>query len=91
MRTAALSSFRKIWGRIDETLEPGNYTILVENNYNVKPFNGKKTIVLSTTNAFGGKNTFLAVAYLVVGSVCMLIAIAFTFKKILSRREAKNK
>jgi len=97
MRTAALSNFRKLWGRINETLEEGTYTIYIMNSisknfgvlkflidYDVSQFSGKKAVVLSTTNAFGGKNMFLAVAYLVVGSVCMLIALMFSVKKMMS-------
>ncbi len=53
-------------------------------DYDVSKFGGKKAIVLSTTNVFGGKNTFLAIAYLVVGCVCMLIALMFSIKKIMS-------
>jgi len=34
MRTAGLSTFRKLWGRISETMESGTYTFTIENNYN---------------------------------------------------------
>lgn len=67
MRTAALPKFRKLWGKIDTDIEKGVYTLDVLNLYNVKDFDGKKTFIISTANAFGGKNIFLAVAYLVVG------------------------
>jgi uncharacterized membrane protein YuzA (DUF378 family) len=47
--------------------------------------------VLSTTNALGGKNYFLAVCYIVVGSLCLIFAIIFLFaflkkKKDINRR-----
>ncbi len=32
MRTAALSNFRKLWGRINETLEEGDYTVSIKNS-----------------------------------------------------------
>lgn len=38
MRTAGLPNFRKLWGRINETLQPGNYTINIVNNYDVSSF-----------------------------------------------------
>ena len=77
MRTAGLPNFRKLWGRIDNGLEPGKYTLEVDNQYQVKPFQGQKSFVLSTTNALGGKNYFLAVCYITVGTLCMLFAFVF--------------
>jgi hypothetical protein len=38
MRTAGLPNFRKLWGRIDGTLQPGKYYLLIDNNYEVAPF-----------------------------------------------------
>ena len=35
MRTAALSNFRKLWGRINETLEEGDYTVYIQNSENL--------------------------------------------------------
>ena len=40
MRTAGLPNFRKLWGRIDMTLQPGEYYLKVINNYEVSPFQG---------------------------------------------------
>lgn len=77
MRTAGLPNFRKLWGRIDETLTPGSYTVEIVNKYDVNGFDGNKSFVLSTTNALGGKNYFLAICYLVVGSLCLVFAIIF--------------
>lgn len=78
MRTAGLPNFRKLWGRLDnETLEAGSYELVITNLYNVAPFDGTKSFVISTTNALGGKNYFLAICYLVVGSLCIVFAIIF--------------
>jgi hypothetical protein len=38
MRVAATSNFMKLWGRIDETLPKGTYTITINNNFDVSPF-----------------------------------------------------
>jgi len=57
MRTAGLPNFRKLYGKISvegDVLEAGPYTVKIENNYNVKDFQGKKYFVLSTTNMLGG-------------------------------------
>lgn len=89
MRTAGLPNFRKLWGRIDTYLDPGLYTLKVQNNYNVAPFGGTKSFVLSTTNALGGKNYFLAICYIVVGALCMIFAIIF-FIAWMRKRSSNN-
>lgn len=40
----------------------------------------KKHFVVSTANAFGGKNVFLAISYIVVGSICSVITLGFLIK-----------
>jgi hypothetical protein len=77
MRPAGLPNFRKLWGRINTTLDVGTYSLEIDNNFEVKPFNGQKFFVLSTVNSLGGKNSFLGISYLVVGAVCIIMAIAF--------------
>jgi hypothetical protein len=77
MRTAGLPDFRKLWGRIEEDLEPGTYEIGVFSNYPVEKFDGRKSWVISTTNELGGKNLFLAICYIVVGVLCLVFALIF--------------
>uniref|UniRef100_A0A7S3IY80 Cell cycle control protein 50A n=1 Tax=Strombidium inclinatum TaxID=197538 RepID=A0A7S3IY80_9SPIT len=85
MRTAGLPNFRKLWGRIEGNMEKGDYYIKVDNQYKVSPFQGKKSFVISTTNALGGKNYFLAICYMIVGVLCMLFALIFCFAYMKKR------
>ncbi|MCO5573269.1 hypothetical protein L7F22_027038 [Adiantum nelumboides] len=78
MRTAALPTFRKLYGKIEQDLAAGStLSITIDNVYNTYSFGGKKKLVLSTTSWLGGKNDFLGVAYIVVGSLCVILALVF--------------
>ena len=93
MRPAALPDFRKPWGKIDKDLTKGNYILTIENNYPVKSFDGEKYFILSTVNALGGKNYFLAILYFIVGGISLLAGIMFWFgyKKYNSDTEKTEK
>ena len=90
MRTAGMPNFRKLWGRIHAGLAAGTYTLTITNNYDVSAFDGKKRFVLSTTNAFGGKNTFLGICYIVVGSLWFIFAIIFMIAWFIQNRKKKE-
>jgi hypothetical protein len=78
MRTAGLPNFRKIWGKIDKhALTSGYYRLKIENNFDTKQWSGTKSFAISTTNLMGGRNTFLAMCYLVTGVLCLLISVIF--------------
>ena len=78
MRPAGLPNFRKLWGRIEQDLHSGDSVeVVIEDKFEVKSFNGKKYLILSTVNAFGGKNTFLGISYIVLGSISIILAIIF--------------
>jgi len=88
MRTAGLPTFKKLYRKIEDSdLNPGDVlTINFTNAFPVSSFGGTKSIVLSTTSALGGKNDFLGYAYIVVGVVCLVLAIGFLVKHLYSPR-----
>ncbi|KAL1314329.1 hypothetical protein HN51_041135 [Arachis hypogaea] len=87
MRTAALPKFRKLYGKIETDLEANDeIVVVIENNYNTYEFGGKKSLVLSTATWIGGRNNFLGIAYVVIGSMSLLLALGFLLLYILKPR-----
>ena len=86
MRTAALPSFRKLYGRIEEDLHADDVLdIKIMNNYNTYSFGGTKKLVISTSSWLGGRNDFLGCAYIFLGSSSLLVSIFFTLLHMKSR------
>lgn len=84
-----MSDFRKLWGRIEQDVQPDNYTLVINNSsflgnvvYDLSKINGQKFFVLSTSNFFGSKSNFLAISYISVGSVCCLMGFLFLMRKL---------
>ena len=87
MRTAALPTFRKLYGKIESDLEANDeIRIVIENNYNTYAFGGKKSVVLSTTTWIGGRNHFLGIAYIVIGGLSLIMSVAFLLLYVLKPR-----
>ncbi|XP_063946908.1 putative ALA-interacting subunit 4 isoform X3 [Daucus carota subsp. sativus] len=87
MRTAAFSTFRKLYGQIKVDLDANsNITVVIQNNFNIYEFGGKKQLVLSTSNWSVGTNKFLGCAYLYVGGFSLVVAISFTITYVLKPR-----
>lgn len=87
MRTAALPSFRKLYGRIEEDLDVDDVVVVhLFNNYNTYSFGGAKKLVLSTSSWLGGRNNFLGLACIFVGSLSVLIAFIFMLLHVKTPR-----
>ena len=89
MRTAGLPTFRKLYGRIESNKpfpKNTNFTFQVSSNFVVNSFNGKKFIVISTGSWLGGRNSFLGIAYIAVGTLCVCFSLVFFVKHRISPR-----
>lgn len=87
LRTAALPTFLKLYSHYDADMKPGTYRLSIIHNYDVLSYGGTKSIVLSTMSWLGGKNSFLGIAYMVVGTTSIALAILFFIKNIISPRK----
>ncbi len=100
MRVAAVSNFRKLWGRIEQDVEAGEYLLTISNSniifvifignsidYDVSKFHGKKFIILSNANFFGGKNRFLSLLYFLVGFISLMLGCYFIVKRPLINKK----
>lgn len=78
MRTAALPTFHKLYGKLEIDLSEGSSVkFSVKNLYKSTDFNGGKYLVLSTMSNLGGKNDFLGITFLVVGFISLGVGLVF--------------
>jgi hypothetical protein len=56
----------------------------------VSEWDGEKHFVLTTSNAFGGRNLFLGTLFLVAASVCVLIDIVFVVMYFVRKPDMEN-
>lgn len=88
MRVSTLKDFRKLYGRINASFEEGDVVAVeIRNRYNVQSFGGEKHIVLANNAVAGGRNAFLAIGYLVVGSLYLLFGVSLLLSHLLVRRK----
>ena len=86
MSIAGLPTFRKLWGRIEEELDPGVYRMAILNNYDVSPFKGEKRMIITTSSRFGGKFYFLAYSYVACSVIALIGSIlVFTMSYMKSK------
>lgn len=76
MRPAGLPHFRKLYGRITEDVpKDTDLTFTVENNWDVRSFDGKKYLVVASGEGF--EASFLGAAYIAVGAACLCFGAFF--------------
>jgi len=87
MRTASLPTFRKLYGTIDTDFNKGDtITFDIVSNFDVTSFSGSKSLIISTISIYGGKNSYLGVAYIVVGSFSLFLGLLFGIRSYFNRR-----
>jgi len=92
MRTAALPKFRKLYGFIDKDISKGEeLTFEINANWVVNRFKGSKTLVLSTTSMFGGKNLALGNYFIGVGLACLIFGLLFGLKHYFKPRKLADR
>lgn len=88
MRVSGLPNFRKLYGQNTEAdLSTGVYTIVVNDTFDVESFGGTKAIVISNVSAFGGKNPFLGIGYMVVGGISLIFGVIFLIRNMVKPRK----
>jgi len=93
MRIAAQPKFRKLYGFFDKDIAAGQtLSFTVQPNWIVKTFRGSKTLMITTTSVFGGKNLQFGNSFIVVGGFCGICAFFFAMKHTFKpRRLADDK
>lgn len=92
MKTAPKAKFRKLWGRLNTTIEKNAIVqISVNNYYPTHLYGATKKLVITTVNVLGGKNTFLAVSSLIIGILIMLMGfVLLSGSKYYNTRHLEN-
>lgn len=80
MQNQALMTKQKLWGRINQTLPPGKYSLLAENHYKINNMRIKKGVKISQSSKFGGKSYFIPIMFTLASIGCIIYAIVF-YKK----------
>ena len=78
MRTAALPTFRKLYGKISGPFSKGDVISLnIVANYEVTSFGGTKSLILTNLGSLGAKNLYIRQLYLAVGIIFFLIGLFY--------------
>ncbi|CAM9899509.1 unnamed protein product, partial [Pylaiella littoralis] len=87
MRTAALPTFRNLYGRIEHDLiAPAEITFNVTANFNVADFGGTKSLMLTTLSPVGLRNGVLGGSFMAIGGACLAAGLVVLSKFQRKRR-----
>ncbi|OAG45177.1 hypothetical protein AYO21_00525 [Fonsecaea monophora] len=84
MRTAGLPTFSKLALRNDDDkMTAGIYQMEIYDFFPVSVYDGTKSILISTRSVVGGKNSFLGIAYVAIGGLCIVLGALFTLAHLI--------
>ncbi|GMG49110.1 unnamed protein product [Ambrosiozyma monospora] len=90
MKTAALPSFYKLYGKNKETFKKGTYEMDIELNYPVSIFGGSKSIAFSTSSVIGGRHMGLGICFIIVGGIAVVFMLIFLVKHVFTRKQSDH-
>lgn len=92
MRVAPQPDFRKLYGWFNQSIAKGEQLVFrVNANYVVTKFQGTKSIVLTTTTIFGGRNGYIPMVFVGCGAFFLLAGLFFLGKHLLKPRRLADK
>merc|ERR1712032_487673 len=84
-RINGLPTFQKPWARLDTPLEAGSVVrVYFEDNFPVRPFLGRKSLILTTASVLGGRNEILGYGYLTIGGCCFVFGLLCLWKHLVN-------
>jgi len=83
MQNQALMTKQRLWGRINQTLTPGKYSLLAENHYKINNMRITKGVKISQSSKLGGKSYSFPIIFALGSIGCIVYAFIF-YKKFYS-------
>lgn len=80
MQNQALMTKQKLWGRSNQPLSAGKYSLLIENRYKISNMRITKGLKISESSKLGGKSYFIPIVFAFGSIGCIIYAIVF-YKK----------
>ncbi|CAO3686503.1 unnamed protein product [Umbelopsis ramanniana] len=89
MRTSWFPTFRKLYAKYvnDEPFVGGQYMISVDLNYDIQAYGGTKSLVITGTSFLGNRNSFMGLAYIVMGCICAFLGLVFLVRNFYRPRK----
>jgi len=89
MRTSWFPTFRKLYAKYTtgDPLPAGTYQISVDLNYDIREYGGTKSVVITGTSFLGNRNSFMGLAYIVMGCICAFLGMVFLVRNFYRPRK----
>ncbi|KAL2672420.1 hypothetical protein Neosp_013130 [[Neocosmospora] mangrovei] len=91
MRTAASPSFAKLAMRNDDQpMKRGRYRLEMFSHFPIQKNGGKKTVIITSPSSGVSYNSFLGTAYMITGSISLILAVLLALSTARRQRELKD-